>query len=228
LCCRENGRLRWEAGASLWLSEVRQENAFTRALLSAWPSRPTLSTVACGSSAWQKAAKGERARRGSRVRRLLPPPAQVSPKPIMLGSMRLSSMWPVERFAVPGSPTGAGKRLRCFPWLGPSRRLGLLLVHPVPSVGIRASVGMIGSHLTPAGDHRRSVSLSQVFPLFSPPASRGRKQQTKRFHQGCVIALGVDQEGEEHVSTSNTLPFVHAGLLTIVEKYLFIKETRML
>ena len=29
--CRENGRLRCPAGASLWLSEVRQENAFTRA-----------------------------------------------------------------------------------------------------------------------------------------------------------------------------------------------------
>src|SRR5947209_1774354 len=28
---QENGRLRWEARASLWLSEVRQENAFTRA-----------------------------------------------------------------------------------------------------------------------------------------------------------------------------------------------------
>src|SRR2546428_746427 len=26
-----DGRLRWEAWASLWLSEVRQENAFTRA-----------------------------------------------------------------------------------------------------------------------------------------------------------------------------------------------------
>jgi hypothetical protein len=28
---QENGRLRCPAGASLWLSEVRQENAFTRA-----------------------------------------------------------------------------------------------------------------------------------------------------------------------------------------------------
>jgi hypothetical protein len=29
--CREDGKLRCPAGASLWLSEVRQENAFTRA-----------------------------------------------------------------------------------------------------------------------------------------------------------------------------------------------------
>ena len=32
-------------------------------------------------------AKGDRARRGSRVRRLLPPPAVVARKPIVLGSM---------------------------------------------------------------------------------------------------------------------------------------------
>ncbi len=49
-------------------------------------------------------AKGNRARRGSRVRRLLPPPSVVERKPIVLGSMRLSSMWQVERFAAPGPP----------------------------------------------------------------------------------------------------------------------------
>src|SRR5258708_23264847 len=32
--CRENGRLRCPAGASLWLSEVRQENAFTQRAVS--------------------------------------------------------------------------------------------------------------------------------------------------------------------------------------------------
>jgi hypothetical protein len=31
---QENGRLRWEARASLWLSEVRQENAFTQRAVS--------------------------------------------------------------------------------------------------------------------------------------------------------------------------------------------------
>ena len=49
-------------------------------------------------------AKGDRARRESRVRRLLPAPAVVARKPILLGALRLSWMWPVERFAVPGPP----------------------------------------------------------------------------------------------------------------------------
>jgi hypothetical protein len=56
--------------------------------LSTWPTRPTVKAVPCGSSAWQKAAKGDRARRVSAVRRLLPPPASVERKPIVLGSMR--------------------------------------------------------------------------------------------------------------------------------------------
>jgi hypothetical protein len=56
--------------------------------LSTWPTRPTVSVVPCGSSAWQKAAKGDRARRESRVRRLLPAPAVVARKPILLGSIR--------------------------------------------------------------------------------------------------------------------------------------------
>ena len=49
-------------------------------------------------------AKGDRARRESRVRRLLPAPAVVARKPIMLGALLLSWMWPVERFAMPGPP----------------------------------------------------------------------------------------------------------------------------
>jgi hypothetical protein len=49
-------------------------------------------------------------------------------------------MWLVERFAVPGPPTGADNMWRCFPWLKPSRRPSLLLVHLVPSVRIIAGV----------------------------------------------------------------------------------------
>jgi hypothetical protein len=75
-------------------------------------------------------------------------------------------MWQVERFAVPGPPTGAGNMLRCFPWLKTSRRPSHLLVHPVLSVRIIAGVGRIGSHATPGSDHRSSVSLSLAFPLF--------------------------------------------------------------
>jgi len=54
---QENGRLRCPAGASLWLSEVRQENAFTQNGLSTWPTRPIVSTVLCGSSAWHQGPK---------------------------------------------------------------------------------------------------------------------------------------------------------------------------
>ncbi len=84
---QENGRLRCPAGASLWLSEVRQENAFTqRAVYLAYQTdcqRCSLREQCLASG-----AKGDRARRVSAVRRLLPPPAEVSRKPIMLGSMR--------------------------------------------------------------------------------------------------------------------------------------------
>src|SRR5215469_13207796 len=88
--CREDGKLRCPAGASLWLSEVRQENAFTRALPSIWPIRPIVSAVRCGNNAWREAAKGDRARRVSAVRRLLPPPAPVplERKPTLLGPIR--------------------------------------------------------------------------------------------------------------------------------------------
>jgi hypothetical protein len=46
--------------------------------------------VLCGNNAWRKAAKGDRARRVSAVRRLLPPPAPVplERKPILLGPIR--------------------------------------------------------------------------------------------------------------------------------------------
>jgi hypothetical protein len=57
-------------------------------VLSPWPTRLIASHVRCGSSAWREAAKGDRARRVSAVRRLLPPPAEVSRKPVVLGPMR--------------------------------------------------------------------------------------------------------------------------------------------
>ena len=58
--------------------------------LSTWPIRRIVSSVLCVSSVWQKAAKGDRARRVSAVRRLLPPPAPVpvEHKPVLLGPIR--------------------------------------------------------------------------------------------------------------------------------------------
>jgi len=84
---QENGTLRCPAGASLWLSEVRQENAFTqRAVYLAYQT----DCLKCSlrEQCLAPGAKGNRARRVSAVRRLLPPPASVERKPVLLGSMR--------------------------------------------------------------------------------------------------------------------------------------------
>jgi hypothetical protein len=86
---QENGRLRCPAGASLWLSEVRQENAFTqRAVYLAYQT--DCLPCALREQCLAPGAKGNRARRVSAVRRLLPPPSTVERKPVMLGPMRLS------------------------------------------------------------------------------------------------------------------------------------------
>ena len=84
---QEDGKLRCPAGASLWLSEVRQENAFTqRAIYLAYQTdcQPCALREQCLASG----AKGDRARRVSVVRRLLPHPATVSRKPTVLGPIR--------------------------------------------------------------------------------------------------------------------------------------------
>jgi hypothetical protein len=84
---QENGRLRCPAGASLWLSEVRQENAFTqRAVYLAYQT--DCQQCSLREQCLASGAKGDRARRVSAVRRLLPAPAVVARKPIMLGALR--------------------------------------------------------------------------------------------------------------------------------------------
>jgi hypothetical protein len=84
---QEDGNLRWPAGASLWLSEVRQENAFTqRAVYLAYQTDCQGCTLR--EQCLASGAKGDRARRVSAVRRLLPAPAVVTREPIVLGSMR--------------------------------------------------------------------------------------------------------------------------------------------
>jgi len=86
---QEDGKLRCPAGASLWLSEVRQENEFTqRAVYLAYQT----DCQRCGlrEQCLASGAKGDRARRVSAVRRLLPPPASVpvERKPVLLGPIR--------------------------------------------------------------------------------------------------------------------------------------------
>lgn len=84
---QENGTLRCPAGFSLWLSEVRQENAFTqRATYLGF--RSDCEPCALKEQCLGRGAKGNRARRVSAVRRLLPSPAVVEQKPVVLGSMQ--------------------------------------------------------------------------------------------------------------------------------------------
>ena len=84
---QENGTLRCPAGASLWLSEVRQENAFTQRAVSLAYQTDCLN-CALREQCLDPGAKGNRARRVSAVRRLLPPPAAVERTPVVLGPMR--------------------------------------------------------------------------------------------------------------------------------------------
>ncbi|HEX6509882.1 MAG TPA: hypothetical protein VF221_19830, partial [Chloroflexota bacterium] len=86
---QEDGKLRCPAGASLWLSEVRQENEFTqRAVYLAYQT--DCQRCALREQCLALGAKGDRARRVSAVRRLLPPPAPlpVERKPVLLGPIR--------------------------------------------------------------------------------------------------------------------------------------------
>jgi hypothetical protein len=86
---QEDGKLRCPAGASLWLSEVRQENEFTqRAVYLAYQT--DCQRCALREQCLASGAKGDRARRVSAVRRLLPPPASVpvERKPVLLGPIR--------------------------------------------------------------------------------------------------------------------------------------------
>ena len=84
---QENGTLRCPAGATLWLSEVRQENAFTqRAIYVA--SQSDCPRCPLREQCLAPGVKGNRARRISAVRHLLPPPASLEHKSVVLGSIR--------------------------------------------------------------------------------------------------------------------------------------------
>lgn len=79
--------LRCPAGASLWLSEIRQENTFTqRAVYVA--SQTDCPHCALREHCLGRSAKGNRARRVSAVRHLLPPPSSVERNPHLLKAMR--------------------------------------------------------------------------------------------------------------------------------------------
>ncbi len=84
---QDNGMLRCPAGASLWLSEVRQENAFTqRAVYVA--SQTDCPHCELRGQCLGRGAKGNRARRVSAVRRLLPGPSSLERHSHLLGAIR--------------------------------------------------------------------------------------------------------------------------------------------
>jgi hypothetical protein len=122
LWCKRTGSCAGKPGASLWLSEVRQENAFTqRAVYLAYQT--DCLPCALREQCLAPGAKGNRARRVSAVRHLLPPPASVERKPVLLGPMRwvdvagraLRRRWMARlssaicRGASPGSKPAGGK-----------------------------------------------------------------------------------------------------------------------
>jgi hypothetical protein len=88
LCGKRTGNCAVPPGLASTSREVRQENAFTRACRLPGLSDRLSALCEAQSSAWQKAAKGNRARRVSVVRRLLPQPSALPRQPILLGPMR--------------------------------------------------------------------------------------------------------------------------------------------
>jgi hypothetical protein len=84
---QENGMLRCPAGANLWLSEVRQENTFTQRAVSV-ASQTDCPHCELRGQCLGRGAKGNRARRLSAVRRLLPSPSSVQRNPHLLAAIR--------------------------------------------------------------------------------------------------------------------------------------------
>jgi hypothetical protein len=84
---QDDGTLRCPAGATLWFSELRQENALTqRAVFLA--SREDCQGCSLREQCLRPGAKGNRARRLSAVRRLLPAPATLLPQTGVLQATR--------------------------------------------------------------------------------------------------------------------------------------------
>jgi hypothetical protein len=164
---QEDGKLRCPAGASLRLSEVRQENAFTRACRLVFPTRPIVSVVLFGRSVWRKAQKVI-VRAGSVLFVVFCPHLpRLSVSESLFHSDRYDGWtWQAERFVAPGPLIGTVNTPRSSRLLNTLRGVSLHHVPLVRCVRITAGVGPIGSHATPGGDHRNCVLLSRAFPLF--------------------------------------------------------------
>jgi hypothetical protein len=152
---QENGTLRCPAGSSLWLSEIRQENAFTqRAVYLGF--RTDWELCALKEQCLGLLAQGTRARRVSAVRRLLPPLPRF--RESLSHSDRYDGwMWQVERFAASGLPIGEINTPRSFCLSNTLRGVSLRLVPLVRCVRMTAGVGPTDSHQMLGGDHRNCV-----------------------------------------------------------------------
>ena len=118
---QEDGILCCPAGASLWLSEVRQENTFTQPVVYV-ASQTDCQRCSLRQQCLGSGAKGNRARRVSAVRRLLPLATEVSHQSVRLGSIRWVDV--------------AGRSLRRG-WTAHWRRqhVEVLALAEIPSVG---------------------------------------------------------------------------------------------
>ncbi len=167
---QEDGKLCCPAGASLWLSEVRQENAFTqRSVYLAYQT--DCQHCALREQCLASGAKGNRARRVSTVRRLLPPPATIERRPIVLGPMRwvdvagraILRTW-IKHWR--------GQYVEVLPLVEVPKTLS---PPPRPPRAVRShhrSVGTTGSLATPGSDPNCASPLL-AFRLFSPATSKG-------------------------------------------------------
>jgi hypothetical protein len=159
---QENGTLQCPAGAILCFSELRQENAFTqRAIYMA--SLEDCQQCTLREQCLGRGARGNRARRVSAVRRLLPAHSSLEPQMGVLAATRWVDV--------------AGRSLRRT-WIAHWRRqyVEVLPLAEIPksvspprsprSVLIVAGVGTIGSHATPGGGQHTCASALLVFLLF--------------------------------------------------------------
>jgi hypothetical protein len=176
---QEDGTLRCPAGASLWLSEVRQENAFTqRAVYAA--SQMDCPHCTLREQCLGRNAKGNRARRGSRG-----PPSLTfsficrtrsssSRSDTVGGCSRPSASSHLDR------PLAQEVTSKSFPWKKFQKKHPLPLVLLARSVLIIAGVGTLGLHAMPGGDQPFCALLRLSFPLFLLSASVRRNEQVQR------------------------------------------------
>ena len=200
---QEDGKLRCPAGASLNFGRSASRECLYESWLSTWPIRRIVSPVLCESSVWQKAAKGDRARRVSAVRRLLPPPApvQVSRKPVLLGPIRwvdvagraLRRTW-MSRLsqAIRRDPSACRHAAEPFP--SPSPTTCGAVASPLELARSARTQRLVGTTAVPCHCRWRS--------RFSSYEVTKEELATKEAFSRQCISLRVDQQGEDRVSPS--------------------------